>query len=154
MTKSESLWSKKRSDWYRDAARSEIVENTYYLWPIFALGSLALLAHGLTRLDTTEGWISLACVPLILLLWRALATGREWARWALGLPICALALVSIVALVMQWVSVSEETLSEAIRSTVATSFVFFTAAVLLGPGSKERFAQARDGLPEETSAEA
>lgn len=146
MTK--TLWQKKRSNWYRDAERSRIFEDTQLFLPVFFLAPLALLSFGLTNLDSSEGYLALAGAPAILLLWRSLLTGREWARLVCGGGLAAVALLTIVAW-LQTTDFDRFAFGEIGFGLIVWGIWVFAAYDLLGPGAKERFRRARVGLEEE-----
>ena len=144
--KRESLWEKKRSDWYRDAARTEIAEETSYFSFLFAFGSLALLAHGLSQFSQPEGWAALAGAVALIVSWRGLRTGKEWARWLAGLISIAFGL-GLLARVL-FVTDGAGLLLLGWDGAFAVLWSG-TAYYLLGPGGRERFERARVGVPDE-----
>lgn len=79
-----STWSKKRSAWYRDAARSHIFEVSVWVMGLLAFGAAGLAVLSFGHLDTPAGWAGLAGAAVLLAAARGLYTGRAWARWVGG----------------------------------------------------------------------
>lgn len=98
----ESLWSRKRTAWHRDAASSRLRETVGWL-PLF-LVALALLSLfvGVKNRDSLLGWTALAAAPACLLLVWGMLTGRGWARLVAGGLALLLAVTNAAGLVVQF----------------------------------------------------
>ena len=80
----ESLWSRERSAWHKDAARTQIQQRSFLLFGLFALCAILLTFYGASHLGSPGGWAALGGAIACAVAFWGLRTGREWARWAAG----------------------------------------------------------------------
>ena len=134
MTNRPSLWERKRSDWYRDAARAEIAEESYYVFILLAGAAFLLAKQGFEELEAHPLLAALLFVGsgLAIASFIGLRQGREWARWV-GIVLSALACVGFV-LSLSW---------------FGAAVCGFTFAFLVGSRARQQFERARVGTAAE-----
>jgi len=149
--KRQSLWDRKRQGWYRDAARTNIIEAAGWLLWLFFFGTVGLIVNGIGNVDSTFGQLSLVAGIVCAASFFGLRTGKAWARLLGGSIATLLALTPILPLL----SCEEYPMNEWILGLTLAAMWAGVAYGLLGPGSSALFEQARTGIPpsEKESAE-
>lgn len=129
-----SLWQRVRSDWYRDAARAEIAEESYYVFILLAAAAFLLAKHGFEVLEERPLLAALLFVGsgAAIASFVGLRQGREWARWV-GVVLSGAALVGFL-LSGSW---------------LGALVCGFTVAFLLGGRARQQFERARVGTAAE-----
>lgn len=148
-----SRWEQQRSDWYKDAARTEISSQTAYLLWGFGLSALALVGVGSSWLPDLKGFVALAAALACALTIHGLRGGRAWSRWVGGVVALALFAVQVYALVLGALLEEGPSLPQWIFGALVGLMWGSISLFLLRPGASELFRQAREGAPEGGSAD-
>ena len=135
----ESLRSREREAWHRDAARTRILEDSGLLLYLFVAGALLLGATGISRLGEPWGWAALSGVPACLIAFWGLRTGRSWARWVGAVVALTLAGGGLFALFL----VEGRAWYEWIWGALGPFIWGAIAYDLLKPSARETFERAR-----------
>jgi hypothetical protein len=139
-----SLWDRKRSGWYRDAARSEIIAGpVIFLMYGFPLSAAVLVGVGIENITSPLSALAFAGAVLCVATFPGLRTGREWARLLGGCVATALFAGGVIVIVQSF-PLTELAFQPLWRFTVTLLWAS-TAFALLGPGARDRFKRARDG---------
>lgn len=141
--KQQSLWQRKRTTWYREAARTKILEEAVWLLGLFAMASIGLFYYGFTHSDTTGGRLALVGSALCLVTFVGLRRGQQWSRFIGGAVAAVLATLPVFGIL----NPTEISISQWFWGIGYGVMWGMTAYFLLGPRSRALFEQARTGEP-------
>ncbi len=146
--KRQSLWDRKRSAWYKDAARTEIAEHSALLLWVFGMSAVVLIGNGLSFLGQPWAWFSLVTGVLCAGTVWGLYSCKNWARWVGGGAAAVLALVLFASLL--GAVTGGHTVGVRMGAILAVMMGIWGSSAyhLLGPGSRKLFQRARSGLDE------